>query len=52
MSQLAGDAGARERMGQAAAALMREHTWDRVADRTLAVYYEHVARRRERRAGN
>lgn len=53
MKQLSGDAGARERMGQAAAALMREHTWDRVADRTLAVYYEHVARRRERpQAGN
>jgi UDP-glucose:(heptosyl)LPS alpha-1,3-glucosyltransferase len=46
MNQLASDAGARERMGASAAALMLEHTWDRVADRTLEVYYEHVARRR------
>jgi UDP-glucose:(heptosyl)LPS alpha-1,3-glucosyltransferase len=46
MNHLALDAAARERMGAAAAALMREHTWDQVADRTLEVYYEHVARRR------
>jgi len=48
MRELADDPGKRARMGQAASALMREHTWDRVADRTLAVYYEHVARRRAR----
>jgi UDP-glucose:(heptosyl)LPS alpha-1,3-glucosyltransferase len=48
MRSLAVDADARERMGGAAAALMREHTWDRVADRTLAVYYDHIARRRAR----
>ena len=53
MNQLAADAGMRQRMGRAAATLMLEHTWDRVADRTLAVYYEHVARRRgPRQAGN
>ena len=45
MSQLADDPAGRERMGAAAAARMREHTWDRVADRTLAVYQEHLARR-------
>ena len=45
MTSLASDAEARARMGAAASALMREHTWDRVADRTLAVYYDHVARR-------
>lgn len=44
MNSLARNAGERERMGTAAAALMREHTWDRVADRTLAVYYEHLSR--------
>ncbi|CAN5683104.1 hypothetical protein BH18ACI5_BH18ACI5_24560 [soil metagenome] len=48
MSALATDRPARERMGLAAARLMREHTWDRVADRTLAVYYDHVARRQAR----
>jgi UDP-glucose:(heptosyl)LPS alpha-1,3-glucosyltransferase len=45
MRSLAADVDARERMGTAAAALMREHTWDQVADRTLAVYYDHIARR-------
>jgi len=34
----------RERMGAAAAALMTEHTWDRVAARTLEVYRQHLAR--------
>jgi UDP-glucose:(heptosyl)LPS alpha-1,3-glucosyltransferase len=48
MHSLAADEPARQRMGNAAAALMREHTWDRVADRTLAVYYQHVARRQAR----
>ena len=48
MHTLSSDSSARERMGIAAAALMREHTWDRVADRTLAVYYDHVARRQAR----
>lgn len=45
MQLLIVDVEARERMGRAAAALMLEHTWDYVADRTLAVYYEHAARR-------
>ena len=45
MRTLADDADLRSRMGSAAAALMREHTWDRVADRTLSVYYDHLARR-------
>lgn len=49
MSTLAEDASVRERMSLAAAALMREHTWDRVAARTLAVYSDHVARRRQHR---
>lgn len=48
MRALALDADARERMGTAAAALMQDYTWDKVADRTLAVYYEHVAERRAR----
>ena len=47
MRTLADDEAARRRMGAAAAALMREHTWDRVAERTLAIYYEHLARRRQ-----
>jgi glycosyltransferase involved in cell wall biosynthesis len=45
MQALAADAGAREQMGRAAAELMRHHSWDRVADRTLTVYYDHLARR-------
>ena len=32
-------------MGMAAAALMREHSWDHVAEQTLDVYYNHLARR-------
>ena len=44
MHALAADAGRRERMGSASAALMREHTWDRVAERTLSTYYDHVTR--------
>lgn len=36
----------RSQMGSAAAALMREHTWDRVAARTLDVYHRHLAGRR------
>jgi UDP-glucose:(heptosyl)LPS alpha-1,3-glucosyltransferase len=35
----------RERMGAAAAALMTQHTWDRVAARTLEVYRQHLTRR-------
>jgi UDP-glucose:(heptosyl)LPS alpha-1,3-glucosyltransferase len=46
MQALASNREARIAMGSAAAALMRDHTWDRVADRTLAVYYDHIARRR------
>ena len=34
----------RERMGTAAAALMTQHTWDRVAARTLEVYRQHLTR--------
>ena len=45
MRTLASDPSRRAAMGTAAAELMREHTWDRVADRTLSVYYDHVARR-------
>lgn len=41
---------ARERMGAAAAALMREHTWDRVAEQTLAVYERHLEARGVRSA--
>ncbi|MBA2305261.1 MAG: glycosyltransferase family 4 protein [Acidobacteria bacterium] len=53
MTFLAGDEPARRRMGGAAAVLMRDHTWDRVADRTLAVYHDHVSQRTQRRqAGN
>jgi UDP-glucose:(heptosyl)LPS alpha-1,3-glucosyltransferase len=48
MRALASNRDARIAMGEAAAALMRDHTWDRVADRTLAVYYDHIARRRAR----
>jgi len=48
MQALGGDVDTRTRMGRAAAALMKDHTWDRVADRTLAVYYDHIARRRAR----
>jgi glycosyltransferase involved in cell wall biosynthesis len=45
MRTLAADEALRQRMGDAAATLMREHTWDRVAARTLEVYHEHLARR-------
>jgi UDP-glucose:(heptosyl)LPS alpha-1,3-glucosyltransferase len=45
MRTLATDEVLRQRMGDAAAALMREHTWDRVAARTLEVYYEHLGRK-------
>jgi len=48
MRTLSESAATRERMGQASAALMREHTWERVAGRTLSVYYDHIARRRAR----
>ena len=44
MQSLAADESARARMGAAASTLMQAHTWDRVADRTLAVYYDHLAR--------
>ena len=50
MRALASDRAGRVAMGEAAATLMRDHTWDRVADRTLAVYYDHIARRRARAA--
>jgi glycosyltransferase involved in cell wall biosynthesis len=43
MRRLAGDVNTRERMATAASTLMRDHSWDRVADRTLAVYDEHLA---------
>jgi len=45
MRTLANDGPARSRMGAAAAALMREHSWDQVAKQTLDVYYNHLARR-------
>lgn len=45
MRSLASDPATRARMGAAAATLMQEHTWDRVAERTLEVYYDHIARR-------
>jgi UDP-glucose:(heptosyl)LPS alpha-1,3-glucosyltransferase len=48
MTLLADRPETRARMGAAAAALMREHTWDRVAERTLAVYYAHLARDAQR----
>jgi glycosyltransferase involved in cell wall biosynthesis len=48
MRTLAADPPAAARMGAAAADLMKNLTWDRVADRTLAVYYDHIARRRAR----
>lgn len=48
MQALAVDPAGRARMGRAAAELMRHHTWDRVAERTLSVYYDHLARREGR----
>jgi UDP-glucose:(heptosyl)LPS alpha-1,3-glucosyltransferase len=45
MRLLATDDAVRHRLGAAAAALMREHTWDSVAERTLRVYDDHLARR-------
>lgn len=45
MRTLAEDESLRNRMGAAAAALMRAHSWDRVAQQTLDVYYHHLARR-------
>lgn len=45
MRTLAEGEPARSRMGAAAAALMREHSWDNVAKQTLDVYYHHIARR-------
>ncbi|MDQ3419541.1 MAG: glycosyltransferase family 4 protein [Acidobacteriota bacterium] len=45
MRTLAQDRSLRSRMGAAAAALMREHSWDHVAKQTLDVYYNHLARR-------
>jgi len=45
MRTLATDAAARARMGAAAALLMHEHSWDRVAERTLAVYERHLGAR-------
>lgn len=46
MRALVDDEALRGRMGEAAAALMREHSWDQVAKQTLDVYYHHLARRR------
>jgi glycosyltransferase involved in cell wall biosynthesis len=51
MNVLAGDHDLRIRMGAAAAALMRDHTWDRVADQTLSVYYRHLALQKNSGAG-
>lgn len=48
MRSLAEDGALRLRMGEAAAALMQQQTWDRVAERTLAVYYDHIARKKPR----
>ena len=45
MRTLADDGALRDRMGIAAASLMREHSWDHVAKQTLDVYYNHLARR-------
>lgn len=50
MRSLASDPATRARMGAAAATLMQEHTWDRVAERTLEVYYDHIARRTQNAA--
>ena len=50
MRSLAASPHERQRMGEAASALMRDHTWDRVAERTLDVYERHLASRRERSA--
>ena len=44
MRVLADDRERRARMGAAAAVLMAEHSWDRVAARTLEVYQRHLAR--------
>ena len=46
MAMLAHDPDRRNRLGAAAAATMRAHTWDQVAARTLAVYERVVAIRR------
>jgi glycosyltransferase involved in cell wall biosynthesis len=43
MGALAASAEQRDRMGSAAATLMASHTWDRVAERTLEVYRQHLA---------
>lgn len=48
MLRLSRDRALRLQMGEAASALMQEHTWDRVAERTLSVYYDHIARRKAR----
>ena len=45
MRTLANDESTRSRMGAAAAALMREYSWDHVAAQTLDVYYSHLASR-------
>lgn len=46
MAKLAADPDTRARLGGAALATMRAHTWDEVASRTLAVYERVVAARR------
>lgn len=46
MSRLAADPALRRRVGSAAAAAMIEHSWDRVAERTMAVYERVLAGRR------
>jgi glycosyltransferase involved in cell wall biosynthesis len=45
MNALLQDGALRQRMGHAAAELMRQHDWDSVARRTLAVYYRHLSKR-------
>lgn len=46
MRALAADRSARERMGRAAADMMRTNSWDHVAQKTLAVYERHLAGRK------
>lgn len=45
MRALAGSADLRDRIGAAAAESMQRHTWDHVAERTFAVYEQHLQRR-------
>jgi UDP-glucose:(heptosyl)LPS alpha-1,3-glucosyltransferase len=45
MRRLASDAALRARLGAAAAAAMAAHSWDEVADRTMAIYQRVLAQR-------